>query len=91
MLFAKPEFVVVSHSASGMGDVWRLGMEHAETGHPAPFPVSLPSPAIEATGAASVLIHSWDRARAGWHVRVRASDLLALRLSRNFLTSPVVA
>jgi site-specific DNA-methyltransferase (adenine-specific) len=55
MLFAKPDFELVSHAASGMGDVWDLGMEHAETGHPAPFPVTLPGRAIEATGATSVL------------------------------------
>lgn len=55
LLFAKPAFRLVDHSASGMGDVWRLGMETAETGHPAPFPVSLPARCIAATGASSVL------------------------------------
>lgn len=55
MLFAKPEFALKNCSSSGMGDVWRLGMEYTETGHPAPFPVTLPGRAIEATGARSVL------------------------------------
>lgn len=55
MLFAKPEFALVDHSASGMGDVWRLGMETTETGHPAPFPIALPERAINATGAKVVL------------------------------------
>jgi site-specific DNA-methyltransferase (adenine-specific) len=55
LLFAKPAFKLVDHAASGMGDVWRLGMEHAETGHPAPFPVALPGKCIDATGATSVL------------------------------------
>ena len=55
LLFAKPEFAVIDHAASGMGDVWRLGMEKTETGHPAPFPVSLPARCIYATGAQSVL------------------------------------
>jgi DNA modification methylase len=54
-LLAKPDFRVVDLSASGLGDVWRLGMEHRETGHPAPFPVSLPTRCIEASGARSVL------------------------------------
>jgi DNA modification methylase len=49
LLFAKPEFAMSSHSASGMGDVWRLGMEYTETGHPAPFPVSLPLRALSST------------------------------------------
>lgn len=55
LLFAKPEFALVDHSASGMGDVWRLGMETRETGHPAPFPVTLPERALRATGAQTVL------------------------------------
>lgn len=55
LLFARPEFRLVSRSASGMGDVWRLGMETGITEHPAPFPVSLPARCIEATAAGSVL------------------------------------
>lgn len=55
MLFAKPDFRLVDHAASGMGDVWRLGMATDEPEHPAPFPVSLPARAIDATGALSVL------------------------------------
>jgi len=55
LLFAMPAFRLVDHAASGMGDVWRLGMEHAETGHPAPFPVALPGRCIDASGARSVL------------------------------------
>lgn len=54
-LFAKPDFQLVSHAASGMGDVWNLGIETKVPDHPAPFPVSLPSRCIEATGAQSVL------------------------------------
>lgn len=55
VLMAKPDFRLVDHSASGMGDVWRLGMEHRDIGHPAPFPLSLPLKAIEATGAGTVI------------------------------------
>lgn len=55
LLFARPEFELVDHAASGIGDVWRLGMEHAETGHPAPFPATLPGRCIDTTGAGSVL------------------------------------
>lgn len=54
MVFAKPAFALVDHAASGMGDVWRLGMVHGSD-HPAPFPLSLPARCIEATGARSVL------------------------------------
>lgn len=55
VLMAKPDFRLVDHSASGMGDVWRLGMEHRDLGHPAPFPLSLPTKALAATRAATVL------------------------------------
>ncbi len=54
MIFARPEFRLVNHSASGMGDVWRLGMEYQETGHPAPFPVGLPEKILQATLSKSV-------------------------------------
>ena len=54
MLFAKPSFMLLDHAASGMGDVWHLGIAHGND-HPAPFPVSLPARCIAATGASSVL------------------------------------
>lgn len=54
-LFAKPDFKLASHSMSGMGDVWSLGIETSVKSHPAPFPISLPSRCIEATGATSIL------------------------------------
>lgn len=55
MLFAKPDFALVDRSASGMGDVWRLGVETRVPGHPAPFPVALPFRCIAATGAETIL------------------------------------
>lgn len=55
-LFAKPDFKMRNHSASGTGDIWRLGMAGPEAeDHPAPFPVSLPMRAIDTSGARSVL------------------------------------
>lgn len=55
LLFAKPGFKLVSHSMSGRGDVWRLGMERDDHGHPAPFPESLPARVIDSTAPRSVL------------------------------------
>ena len=55
LLFAKPDFRLVDHASSGMGDVWRIGMETGVPDHPAPFPVSLPARCIAATGARDVL------------------------------------
>ena len=55
LLFARSDFKLKDHSASGTGDIWRLGIETKRTGHPAPFPVSLPQTAISTTGATSVL------------------------------------
>lgn len=54
-LFAKPDFELVDHSASGRGDVWRLGMAREGFDHPAPFPESLPATVLETTGTKSVL------------------------------------
>ncbi len=55
MLFAKPEFFLRSHAASGMGDVWRFGPETAISHHPAPFPLALPARCIQAVPCESVL------------------------------------
>lgn len=55
LVFAKPDFTLEDHAASGRSDMWRLGMEHQETGHPAPFPVTLPRRALVDTGACLVL------------------------------------
>lgn len=49
MLFAKPDFQLRDHAASGLGDVWRFGPETGVPDHPAPFPVSLPLRCIDAT------------------------------------------
>lgn len=46
-LFAKEQFTLRDHSASGYGDIWRLGMARDGHGHPAPFPESLPLRAID--------------------------------------------
>lgn len=54
-LFAKPDFALVDHSASGRGDVWRLGMAREGFDHPAPFPEALPATVLETTGTRSVL------------------------------------
>lgn len=55
LLFAKPDMKLASHSVSGWGDVWDLGIEYGIKDHPAPFPIALPARCIEATGAQSVL------------------------------------
>lgn len=53
-LLAKPDFKLRNHSASGMGDVWRLGME-PDRSHPASFPIGLPMRAIDSCSPRSVL------------------------------------
>lgn len=55
LLFAKPAFKLVDHSASGMGNVWKMRPEVNKRGHPAPFPVELPARCIATTGAQSVI------------------------------------
>lgn len=54
LLFPHDGFRLVDHSASGMGDVWRVGRE-LKVDHPAPFPVAVPARCIAATGAMTVL------------------------------------
>lgn len=47
MVFARPEWRLVDHSASGMGNVWSIAPEQSE--HPAPFPIGLPIRCISST------------------------------------------
>lgn len=73
-LFAKPDFRLVDHAASGMGDVWRVGIETG-VDHPAPFPLIVPARCIAATGATSVLdpfMGSGTTLRAAKDAHVRA-------------------
>ena len=97
LLFAKPTFRLVSHSASGVGDVWPLGMEYAETGHPAPFPVSLPARVLVTTGATSILdpfagsgttlraAKDLGRRAIGIEIEERYCEIAAKRLSQGVL------
>ncbi len=84
MVFATPEFALVDHAASGMGDVWRLGIETGVPDHPAPFPAALPGRCIDATGAASVVdpfMGSGSTLRAAKDRGVRA---IGIELSERF-------
>jgi site-specific DNA-methyltransferase (adenine-specific) len=53
MLLAKPAFRLKSRAVSGLGDVWSMNPERNT--HPAPFPIELPTKALEASEAGSVL------------------------------------
>lgn len=52
-LFPTPDFRLVDHSASGMGDVWQVPIARHD-GHPAPFAEMIPERCITATAARSV-------------------------------------
>jgi len=54
MILAKPDFRLRDKSASGAGDVWYVPQE-SNTEHPAPFPLALPTRAIESTSCGTVL------------------------------------
>ena len=96
-VLAKPDFRLVDHAASGMGNVWRLGMETEDLGHPAPFPVSLPQKALQATGAQTVadpFMGSGTTLRAalnlgrraiGIDVEERFCEIAALRMAQGVL------
>lgn len=54
IVFAREHFRLKSKAASGVGDLWRIAQESANA-HPAPFPVELPTRAIETAAPGSVL------------------------------------
>jgi DNA modification methylase len=54
VIIAGPDFRLKNQGASGLGDVWRA-TPVTGSDHPAPFPLSLPTKAIESTGARSIL------------------------------------
>lgn len=98
LLFAKESFKLASHSASGMGDVWNLGMEHGVPDHPAPFPTVLPERCIEATanvetvldpfaGSGSTLVaaKALGRRAIGIELEERYAEIAARRLSQDVL------
>lgn len=74
LLLAKPAFRLKSRGASGIGDVWRMNPERNE--HPAPFPVALPTNAIETTNCVTVLDPYMGSGTTG---------VAAARLNRNFI------
>ena len=54
VLWAKPAFQLTSKSASQIGDIWHIPPEQ-DTKHPAPFPLALPTTAMNATNAETIL------------------------------------
>lgn len=54
VVLARPDFRLKSKGASGVGDVWYVPQESNPL-HPAPFPLILPTRAIETTGPSVVL------------------------------------
>lgn len=54
VIFAKADFRLRDKAASGAGDVWYVPQE-ANPDHPAPFPLSLPTRALETTLAQTIL------------------------------------
>lgn len=54
MILAKPKFRLRDKKASGAKDIWKIAQERGSP-HPAPFPVELPTIAIETTNAQVIL------------------------------------
>ncbi len=48
VIYAKPDFRLLSKGDSGIGDVWQFGAARVD-GHPAPFTVDLPANALKTT------------------------------------------
>jgi DNA modification methylase len=97
LVLAKPDFTLADFSASAFGDVWRLGIEHKDFGHPCPFPESLARRAIASTNAASVLdpfmgsgstiaaAKALGRGAVGCDVEERYCEIAARRLEQSVL------
>lgn len=74
IIFAKPQFKLRDRAASGVKDVWHANTE--PNPHPAPFPLALPSRAIETTTAQTILDPFMGSGTTG---------LAALQHGRNFI------
>jgi site-specific DNA-methyltransferase (adenine-specific) len=95
MLFAKPGFRF-SKSVSHHGDVWRMPPE-PDRSHPAPFPVGLPSRAIQTatlstvldpfmgSGTTLVAAKSLNRPSIGIEIEERYCEIAARRCSQEVL------
>lgn len=55
LLIAHDGFRLKSRGASSPGDVWDIGIEARDHGHPCSFPVALPALAVGATAATSII------------------------------------
>ena len=59
MIWAKHEWRLVDRAASVAGDVWRVspeGVQTAHSDHPAPFPMQLPTIAINSSANADLVL-----------------------------------
>jgi len=74
IIFAKPQFKLRNRAASGVKDVWHVNTDYNP--HPAPFPVELPSRAIETTTARTILDPFMGSGSTG---------VAAMRHQRNFI------
>jgi site-specific DNA-methyltransferase (adenine-specific) len=96
LMFARPAFGLRDQAASGAGDVWRIPNE-GDSPHPAPFPLALPSQAMETTpagpvfdpfcGSGTTLVAAKQHGRQGVGVdsSERYLEMAAKRLSQEVL------
>lgn len=75
VVIAKPDFRLRDKAASGAGDVWYIPQE-ANTGHPAPFPLALPTRIIETVTSETILDPFMGSGTTG---------VAAVRLGRRFV------
>jgi len=82
-LLCKPDFVLVPGACSA-GDVWKIPQERVE-GHPAPFPLELPTRIIKSTAAKVVLDCFAGSGTTAVAAKMLGRDYIGIELSQLYV------